>query len=85
MLIEARAAGTFTFARSGTGSSEVIHSSEDGFIYEDMVELRKVMNYVEMNPTLFLSMKNLARLDAVNRFNKKQNFIHIFDRISGES
>ena len=85
VLIEARAAGTFTFARSGTGSSEVIHSSEDGFIYEDMVELCEVMNYVEMNPALFISMKNLARFDTVNRFNKKQNFIDIFNSITKES
>jgi glycosyltransferase involved in cell wall biosynthesis len=85
VLIEARAAGIFTFARSGTGSSEVIHSSEDGFIYEDIVELQKVMNYVEMNPKLFISMKNLARLDTLNRFNKNQNFIHILDRVIQKS
>jgi glycosyltransferase involved in cell wall biosynthesis len=85
VLIEARAAGIFTFARSGTGSSEVIHGSEDGFIYEDIVELQKVMNYVEMNPKLFISMKNLARLDTLNRFNKNQNFIHILDRVIQKS
>ena len=79
VLVEARSSGVLVLARSGTGSSEVIHDKRDGFLYSNVDELREKITFLRTNPKNIQAMRNLAREDALLRFNKDQNFYEILE------
>jgi glycosyltransferase involved in cell wall biosynthesis len=81
VLIEARSSGVVSLARSGTGSSEVIHDKHDGYTYSNLESLFQVMNHLVNNPKSVNQMKDLARQDTLLRFNKDRNFVQILEVI----
>jgi len=81
VLVEARSSGVLSLARSGTGSSEVIHDKYDGYVYSNLDGLFQTINYLAINPKSVQPMKDLARQDALLRFNRDYNFVQILEVI----
>ena len=81
VLVEARSSGVLSLARSGTGSSEVIHDRYDGYMYSNLDGLFQAISYLVSNPKTLQPMKDLARQDALLRFNKDHNFVQILEVI----
>jgi glycosyltransferase involved in cell wall biosynthesis len=73
-LVEARAAGLICVARDGTGSAEVIHDGEDGFL---VGKTRNLTEAIRMAMAEFESSSPMGRLasqDARARFDHERNF-----------
>ena len=73
-LVEARAAGCLSIAKAGTGSEEVIHHGEDGFLINSQLELKTFLQAAQRPNVLHTRFRELARVDALNRFSQDRNF-----------
>jgi glycosyltransferase involved in cell wall biosynthesis len=82
-LIEARALGTFSIARSGTGSDEVISHMEDGLLVSTEFGLERAVDFAFEEIALVNAMVQKAYQDAGNRFNKAHNYETILSIVSG--
>lgn len=73
-LVEARAGGLICVGRDGTGSAEVIHDGEDGFLVGSMRNLTEAINLAldESDPSG--PMGERASKDARERFDRDRNF-----------
>ena len=73
-LVEARAAGLICVARDGTGSAEVIHDGEDGYLVGKMRNLTEAIIKAVDEFDSFGPMGRLASQDAHARFDRERNF-----------
>lgn len=74
VLIEARAAGCLSIARTGTGSEEVIHHGEDGFLINSRLEMSAILEGTNHPDEKLARMIDLARVDTLSRFSQDKNF-----------
>lgn len=73
-LVEARAAGLVSVAREGTGSAEVIHDGEDGFLVGNTRNLTEAIKMAINEFDSSSHMGQLASRDARARFDRERNF-----------
>ena len=78
-LVEARASGVFSIARSGTGSTEVITDGEDGYLIggENQFSLREALSKSLADPRFRENAITKAQLDCRKRFDQETSFKQI--------
>jgi glycosyltransferase involved in cell wall biosynthesis len=76
-LIEARALGVPTVARSGTGSEEVVTDGKDGYLINANQSLDFVMEFAFQDADRWNFLCEQAKIDVKRRFDKKANFDRI--------
>ena len=82
-LLEARACGTFSIARSGVGSNdEVITNRVDGLLVDEQTfTLKDALEYALNNSSFVDSAQNLAVIITKEIFDFEKNFAQIFDLV----
>ena len=82
-LLEARACGTFSIARSGVGSNnEVVGNRLDGLLVDDQIfTLKDALEYALNNPNFVDSAQNLAVTRTKEYFDFEKNFSQVFDLV----
>lgn len=75
-LIEAKMVGTPVVARASAGSSEVIRNGIDGFLYDNLEELKIALKRVLSN-NFSQEFSNESYRDALSRFNQEINFFEL--------
>ena len=82
-LLEARACGTFSIARSGVGSNdEVIANRVDGLLVDEQnFTLKDALEYALNNSSFVDSAQNLAVIRTKEIFDFEKNFAQIFDLV----
>ena len=78
-LIEARAVGTLSVARHGTGAAEVINDDEDGFLIRPDRSLEETLELALSTHPDTETFVAKAQADCLNRFNKSTNFSQILN------
>ncbi len=78
-LVEARASGVFSIARSGTGSTEVITEGVDGYLIggKNQFSLRKALSKALNDSHFRENAITKAQLDCRKRFNQEKSFNQI--------
>lgn len=78
-LLEARSAGLFCIANSGTGSDEIINHMVDGLLCGstgmNLVDALAIFKY---DKELVERAKRLSRVDTLERFNLNNNYLEIY-------
>jgi glycosyltransferase involved in cell wall biosynthesis len=73
-LVEARAAGMISVARDGTGSAEVIHDRQDGFLVGEKQTLSEAVAMAIREFDSSNRMGEIAAIDTRERFDRQRNF-----------
>jgi len=81
-LIEARAIGLFSIARSNTGSEEIITHNLDGLLCgPETMNLHEALSVYKKDKAFVSKCVKHARIDCETRFNQSSNFERIYNLV----